>query len=264
MSGPETERLAAGIRIWEHHIMKIRSTIGVICISSAALCCADPVKPERKGRDEGGSQMRDVFGQMLRGLDADKDGAISFVEFSAGEKLVRHTEEQRKKLFDRLDKNHDGSIQRNEIPRGGGMRERRHLPFDPSGDGKVSFEEFQKNPPLADLPLERKQEIFKKMDRNDDGFLDRKDGRPGGPGRRPHHGKMPPFGKLDEDKDGSVSFEEFRKSPRVKDQNEEEQEDAFEKLDRNGNGAIEKDEFPRGLRPGAPPQGPHGKKKPTV
>lgn len=256
--------------------MKLRITIGILFISSAALSVADPAKPdrderrERGGRDEAGRQKRDFFGHMLRGLDADKNGEISFVEFAAGEKLERLTEEQRKGLFDRLDKNSDGSIQRSEIPRGGGG-DRKGRPFDPNGDGKVSFEEFQKNPRIADLPLERKQEIFKKMDRNGDGVLDRRDGGPGGHGPggghrpRPHHGKVQPFGELDTDKSGSVSFEEFRKSPRVKDQSEDDQEDAFERLDRNGNSVIDKEEFPRGPRPGESPQRPPGKeKKPTV
>ena len=267
MCGVKAERLASGIRI-QHHIMKLRTTIGILWVGVAAMSWADPVQPEREGRGDGGRPKRDVFGHLLRGLDENKDGAISLAEFSAGDKLERLTEEQRKSLFDRLDKNHDGSIQRNEIPREGGMGDRRHRPFDPNGDGKVSFEEFQKNPRIAELPIERKREIFNRMDRNGDGFLDRRDGRPGGPGGpggRPPRGKMPPFGDLDEDKNGSVSFEEFRKSPRMKDQNEDQQEDAFEKIDRNGNGEIEKDEFPRGSRPGGPPKGPPGKrKKPTV
>jgi len=247
--------------------MKQRIAIVIISAGLGAWASADPVAPERPGRDERGKPKGgDFFVTMLRGLDKDKDGAISLAEFSAGERVGRLPEEHQKRLFERLDKDHDGHIRRDEIPRGKGGWEGRGRPFDPNADGKVSFEEFIKNPRVAALPEPQQREIFNKMDRNGDGFLspeDRMGPRPGEePGRPRDHG-FPPLGDLDTDKNGSVSFEEFRNSPRMKDQDEDKQEDAFEKLDRNGNGEIEREEFPQGPRPERKGPGGEPRKKPA-
>lgn len=72
------------------------------------------------------------------------------------------------------------------------------------------------------------------------------------------------FQKLDADNSGSVSLEEFKNSPRAK-QNPEKAEEAFKKIDKDGNGELSLEEF-KGHRPptrdgggkrgkeGAPPQ----------
>ena len=50
--------------------------------------------------------------------------------------------------------------------------------------------------------------------------------------------------KLDVNGDGSLSFEEFRVGPAVKNLTEDEQEDRFELLDRNGDQKISPEDFP--------------------
>jgi Ca2+-binding EF-hand superfamily protein len=55
---------------------------------------------------------------------------------------------------------------------------------------------------------------------------------------------------LDKDGDEALSFEEFRRAPWLKDLGEDEQEEQFEKIDRDGDLLIRKEELPP-----APPQG---------
>lgn len=219
---------------------------------------ADPVpesEPKREGeprREERGKPKGHYFATMLRGLDADKDRAISFEEFSSGERASRLPEEVQRRLFSRLDKDGDGQIRRDEIPRGHDSGPGR--PFDPNQDGKVTFEEFRQNPRLSKMPDRQLRELFAKMDRDNDGILGPKDWK----GRRPGSGpKRPPGGgpqglaSLDEDGNGSLSFEEFRSGPRMKDRPEEVQREAFRKLDRDGSGTIERQELHHGgPRPG--------------
>lgn len=54
---------------------------------------------------------------------------------------------------------------------------------------------------------------------------------------------------LDADGDGSVSFEEFRKAPRHAELSEDEQEDRFEALDKNGDKKLDEADFPKPPKP---------------
>ena len=55
--------------------------------------------------------------------------------------------------------------------------------------------------------------------------------------------------KLDLDGDGSLSFEEFRKGPALKNLTEDQQEERFELIDRNKDHKLSPEDFP------APPSG---------
>ena len=251
--------------------MKSVMTAGLLGLIAAGVAGAEPPEGE-PGKRRGGPprEKRDFFAHMLR-LDEDRNGAISFVEFSKAERVSRLTGEERRRLFDRLDKNKDGEIRRDEIARGdskprsgGGMRGRS---ADLNRDGKVSLEEFRKSPRMAEVPADRQEEIFRKMDRNGDGFLTGEDfrgRRPERPGGGPHGPFRDPkaFKELDTDGNGSLSFEEFRQGPRVKELDEDRQEDMFEKMDRDGDGTLRKGEL---LMPGrGPAMGPgkHGSGRP--
>ena len=246
--------------------MKSVMTAAILGLIAAGVSGAEPPDAE-PGKRRGGPprEKRDFFDHMLR-LDEDRNGAISFAEFSKAERVSRLTAEEQRRLFDRLDKNKDGEIRRDEISRGGlnprpGGGMRGGSP-DLDGDKKVSLEEFRQNPRMAGVPAERLEEIFRRMDRNRDGFLTgedfrgRRPERPGG-GPRPPHGPFrdpKAFKELDTDDNGSLSFEEFRIGPRVKEMDEDRQEDLFEKMDRDGDGTLRKDEL---LMPGrGPAMGP--------
>jgi hypothetical protein len=91
-----------------------------------------------------------------------------------------------------------------------------------------------------------------------------KPGRPGGPGGPGGDGKGRPgpeqiIQRLDTDKDGSVSLEEFKAGPRAK-QDPSKAEEMFKKLDTNTDGKISLEEFKAAPRPprdgkGGPPKG---------
>lgn len=210
---------------------------------------ARPGKPSERpphGRD--GMPMKRMFEEV----DANGDQSVSFEEFSRGKRVSRLSEEQQKRLFERLDRNKDGALDKEDAPP---RSERsRGLPFrgDADGNGEISFEEFAQSPRMVGKPEDVQQTLFDRMDRNKDGVLSKDDwkGRrgPGGPRGR---GGPPPF-HADADGDGKVSLEEFRNHPRHKKQTEDEQEDLFKKLDKNGDGFLDESERP--ARPGGPPE----------
>ena len=98
----------------------------------------------------------------------------------------------------------------------GGYDGRFHLLRDTDGDGLVT-------------PTDRPEPNRKRSD-----------------GARPGNQPPPePFNrKLDLDGDGALSFEEFRAGIQVRNLSEDEQEDRFESIDRNGDQKISPQDFP--------------------
>jgi hypothetical protein len=94
--------------------------------------------------------------------------------------------------------------------------------MDKDGDGKVSATEWNRNP-----------DVFKKYDKNSDGFI-ASDEKPGG---------MPDMELLDIDADGKITLAEFP-GP----------ENIFKEFDKDGNGfLVESETAPPGGGGGAPP-----------
>lgn len=185
--------------------------------------------------------------------DADGDGMLSLDEFSAIERLAKLPVEKREAIFRRFDKNGDGKLSTEELMRKhrGGMPPLDQMDLDK--DGRITFEEFAKIPYVARLPEERRKAMFDRMDRDKDGVLTPKDrppppgGRPGPPGGRDPRALVE---RHDKNGDGALSFEEFRKAPFVKDLGEDEQEERFQRMDRNDDLKIDAKDFP------PPPEGP--------
>ncbi|GAA5477752.1 EF-hand domain-containing protein [Haloferula helveola] len=234
----------------------------------------DGDRPDKRERRPGGPG---GFGEFIRNADKDGDGAVSRSEFGQLERISSLPEEKQDQLFQRLDKNGDGQIQKNEVggpPNDRGKRPGIDFPkLDTDGNKSVSFEEFLKSPFVQRLPEERRRAFFDRLDQNGDGVLSPADhtrgkGRsPDGRGPRPgERGDRGDGGRglsaLDADGDGAVSFEEFRKSPWLKNLGEDAQEDRFEALDKDGNQKLEGDELKpkppqeRGERDGAPKRRP--------
>jgi len=218
---------------------------------------AGPKGPRGEGKDRDGKD-RDGFRRMIEAwkkADTDGDGFISTTEFAAMERPGRLPEEKRAEIFSRFDKNSDGRIGPEEMPkkRPGGMPPLEQV--DADKDGKIIFAEFQKLGFVERLPLERQQAMFKRMDTDGDGSLTPKDrpprdGKRDGDGRRDGKGGAGRRSNLlemvkDHDKngDGALSFEEFRQVPSVKRDGEDQQEDRFEELDRNKDLKLDASDF---------------------
>lgn len=204
-----------------------------------------PGKGEDKRDRRGG---KPGFPDMMNRLDADKNGEISFVEFSASERIQSLEEDVRKKLFDRLDKNDDQVISKKELrpphdPKGGRGGFPLFEKLDTNKDRQVSFEEFSQNPRFKEKPSEWVRRFFDRMDRNNDGVLSRKDHSKPGHDWRGKKGGRPEGGlkTLDLDGDGKVSKDEFKKSPLG--MPDELRKQMFLKLDKNKNGFLDADEL---------------------
>lgn len=213
----------------------------------------------------GGGQNREAMEAQWKKADLDGDGFLSESEFALLPRIADLPEDKRSAIFHRIDKDRDGKISPEE------MRQNRPRPpafppldqVDLDKDGKISFEEFQKVPFVAKQSEERQHAMFDRMDRDKDGFLTAKDGplNPGGggPGGRGGRRGFDPkrfIQELDANGDGSLSFDEFRKAPFIKDLGEDAQEAKFNEMDRNKDLKIDLSDFPAppDHGPGPPPE----------
>lgn len=223
--------------------VKFFHTLIATCILISPVCAQSGQGGEKHKKDKRNGPPKP--GEFLKAFDRNKDGKVSREEFDKGERTSQLQIEVRGKLFARLDKDGDGFIDPKEMVPHHGRRSMEKADVDK--DGRISKEEFSKHPPFSKIPAERLDNMFARFDRNSDGFIDRKDGRPSG-GRRGSRGEKFPRVKIEEldaDKNGSLSREEFLKSPGLKDLSEKEKNHAFQRRDDDKNGEIS----PKELRP---------------
>ncbi|MFU8893366.1 MAG: EF-hand domain-containing protein [Luteolibacter sp.] len=200
---------------------------------------------------------RPSFEAMWKKYDADGDGFLSIDEFKSMPRISRLPEDQPLRIFNRLDKNQDGKISREELRQ---MRQahpgerpargmRRLMELDADGSGGVSLEEFRAAEMFAKLPPERVEALFRRLDADGDGQITPKD-RPelppmfhqGQRGERPNtHRRL--FQQLDPEKSGSLDFDQFRKLRGISAMDEDEQEKWFLRLDANGDRKLSFEEF---------------------
>lgn len=230
------------------------------------LCLAQPPKsppaspPGERGEPHG---LPHPFLAAWKLADTDHDGFISAAEFAAMPRLQKIPAEKRDHLFQRLDKDADGKLSRDELGPltkmdGPGPPRQPLWELDADKSGGVSLEEFKAGHFLRKLPPEKQQELFKRLDTDSDGVITPKD-HPQSPFKHPdgpHTNHRPESDepghiiyKLDFDGDGALSFEEFRAGPAVKNLTEAEQLARFKLLDRNGDQKISPEDVP----PPAPP-----------
>lgn len=116
----------------------------------------------------------------------------------------------------------------------------------------ISRDEFAKIPRIQKLPEEKRENIFKRLDKDADGKLSRDEMERLG---KPRDGQVPPqkrLWELDTDKSGGISLDEFQKGPMILKLSPEKQTALFHRLDTDGDGMItpkDRPEPPRGDRP---------------
>ncbi len=197
-----------------------------------------------------GKKPRVSAAETWKMVDADADGSLTAQEFASLPRMQKLPEQKRGEIYQRLDKDSNGKLTQEELAKLGagnrrGLAQQRFSELDTDRNQSVSFEEFQKGPLFVKLALEDQKEVFKKLDADGDGSITQKDH----PDKPPQGGKPPglPPGevmKLDSNKDGSVSFDEFKTDAQVKDLTEDEQEDRFEALDKNHDQKLMPGDFP--------------------
>lgn len=134
--------------------------------------------------------------------------------------------------------------------RGRGERERRGGMFqriDKNGDGLVSREEFFSSPRMEKLPAEKREMLFARFDLNDDGEITPDEIR-----QMQHNAKdrqRREFRSLDVDQSGGLSFEEFSQGKYFSKLPEEKRRQIFQRMDTNGDGQITPDDQPHHRRP---------------
>lgn len=244
-----------------------------------AVCRAQPPSdaPGERGGRKGPQR---PFQETWEAVDSDHDGFISKAEFNAMPRVTNLPEDKRANIFNRLDKDVDGKLSREELGRFGKPRDgenppaRRLWELDADRSGGVDFEEFKKGPLFNKLPAEKQLEVFRRLDTDGDGTITPKDNpeprlkHPGEGGKPMEQDRI--NRKLDLNGDGALSFEEFRAGNAVKNLTEDEQEDRFQMLDRNGDHQITTEDFqgepkPPGKRGPGPDAGdkPAAKKGPA-
>ena len=176
--------------------------------------------------------------ELLEAADTNDDGVVSFEE---ARDLFPDLGEER---FHHLDRNGDGVLSREDLelpPPESHINSLLELfrDADANNDGVVSFEELQAIHP--DVSLER----FDALDRNGDGVLSGEDlpaPRPEDPSAR----LLRLLHEADANGDGAVTLDELRAI------HPDFSEDAFARLDLNGDGVLSREDLPD-----APPAGPH-------
>jgi Ca2+-binding EF-hand superfamily protein len=123
---------------------------------------------------------------------------------------------------------------------------------DRDGDGRVSFAEFQALPRLTRLPLAQQRQLFSRLDKDGNGWIEAGE-LPRMRGRRGGGGPLS-LRKFDRDGDEALDWPEFLETALSRRLPEERRRAFFDRLDRNGDGLLSSADRP-GWRRGGPPPG---------
>jgi len=171
--------------------------------------------------------------RIMKAWDADKDQKLTEKEFSQSRRAKNLPPEVQTQFFKKLDNNGDGFLDITELRMAFGHRRIWISPkflkdLDSDGDKKISQEEFAVAPAIVNWPPKRKKRIFKKLDRDKDGFLTEADRQ-----QQKKEGGIY-FNKMDVSGDNFLSREEFLKTQQA----QRLLKNRFDFLDRNGDGKL--------------------------
>ncbi|MCP5535623.1 MAG: EF-hand domain-containing protein [Akkermansiaceae bacterium] len=217
---------------------------------------ADSRKHGKGTRD--GTSLRDKF-KSFKEADTNKDGSLSFQEFSQMTRLKTLEEAKRRRLFDYLDRDKDGQLHMRELqPRDHGWFEKMAKVFprlDTNHNGTLDIAEFARFPEFKGKDRGMVKRYFDHLDRNKNGEIERIELK-----AVPAHRARPDFdfSKFDTNSNGSLDFQEYSNIPWMEKFPEERRKKLFERIDIDKNGEVSPKEI-RSAHQTRHPAPPHGK-----
>lgn len=190
-------------------------------------------------------------GLTFKELDTDGNGLLNFVEFSNSPRLRAVPEQNRRKIFDRLDRNKDGNLTVKELWLPGlhwRVKLRRNFhQADIDKDGFLDIVEFMQVRHLTKMPEENRRRIFKRLDSNADQRLSKREIR--FVKKKRIKSFKAKFLAHDKNGDGNLNYAEYSELPFVKRFHEKRKRRFFRNLDKNNDGKISPKEIHRVGRP---------------
>ncbi|MBT8037842.1 MAG: EF-hand domain-containing protein [Verrucomicrobiae bacterium] len=189
--------------------------------------------------DQRGSRPDHSRTKSFEAVDADKDGVLTFEEFSQMRRLTQMEEKKRRKLYDFLDRNQDGQLHMRELqprkPEWLDSLRKRFSQLDADGDGGLDLKEFARSPQMTEKGRGMVARLFKKTDRNHDNKIERFELQwSGGSRDKP----AIDFVQYDTNRSSGLDFQEYSKIPLMKKIPEERRKKIFERVDADGDGEI--------------------------
>ncbi|MGJ8677146.1 MAG: EF-hand domain-containing protein [Akkermansiaceae bacterium] len=182
--------------------------------------------------------------QKLLEADKNDDGLIEFNEFEELERLMALDVDQKRKLYDFLDKNGDGVLQEEEIkPSDSRLKSSisehfRQLDLDQSGS--LSWEEFSQAPVFKGKPKGGTLYVFKRLDKNSDAQIDRNELKSA---MKDRFYERVDFKKFDSNGSGGLDIQEYMQLPMLSRMPPSKIESIFERVDSNADGEISGEEI---------------------
>lgn len=204
-----------------------------------------------------GGKLGDRF-KAFKEVDADKDGSITFDEFSTMSRLKNMDEAKRRKLFDFLDRDKDSKLNLRELQpseaRWVSAIRKGFNKLDANNDGGLDMAEFSNLPQFKGKDKALLVKFFAKLDRDENKSIKKPELKPtAGHHPRPHFD----FANYDTNSSGGLDFNEYSKMPWMEKCPETRRKKLFERVDVDENGEISAEEVRSAHRMHKPPS--HGR-----
>ena len=197
--------------------------------------------------------------KSFQAVDIDKNGELTFEEFSAIGRLAKMDEKKRRKLFDFLDRNSDGKLHMRELqsrePSWIASVRKNFAQIDSDNSGNLNLFEFSNALDFTDKPKDLTTRFFSKMDSNNDQVIERSELKWS---NRLRTKPQIDFVKYDINQSGGLDFGEYSKLPLMSKCPEERRKQVFARIDTDSNGEISTEEV-RAAHKAHRSFSPHGK-----